>query len=166
MGLRLAGTGKQVGLSEAQILALAGAMSSVGINAEAGGSSMSRVMQKINSEVLSGGKNLGEFAKISGMSASEFSAVWKDEPTTAISAFVSGLDEIQKSGGDVTSTLKEMGISSVQEIDTLLRLSGAGNALTKSFSLANKAWKENSALVDEASQSIKQLKVKSKLQIN
>ncbi len=47
MGLRLAGTGKVVGLTDPQILGLATAMSSVGIEAEAGGSAFSRVMQKL-----------------------------------------------------------------------------------------------------------------------
>ncbi|MFA8306615.1 phage tail tape measure protein, partial [Paenibacillus alvei] len=38
MGLRLAGAGHQIGLTEAQTLSFAGALSSVGIEAEAGGS--------------------------------------------------------------------------------------------------------------------------------
>ena len=44
MGLRLAGTGHLVGLTELQIRAVATAMSSVGINAETG-SSISRVSE-------------------------------------------------------------------------------------------------------------------------
>ena len=155
MGLRLAGTGAQVGLTEAQILALAGAMSSVGINAEAGGSSMSRVIQKINTEVLSSGKNLQKFAEIAGMSAEEFSKAWKEKPSEAILAFVQGLDKINKSGGDVTSTLKDLGINSVQEIDTLLRLAGASEVLADSLELAEEAWKENIALQNEAEQRYK-----------
>lgn len=152
MGLRLAGTASQVGLTEHEMLALAGAMSSVGINAEAGGSSMSRVMQKINTEVLSGGKNLSKFAEISGMSSDEFSKAWKDKPTEAITAFINGLDEVNASGGDVTTMLKELGINSVQEIDTLLRLSGASDVLTDALGMSAKAWEENTALADEASQ--------------
>lgn len=74
MGLRLAGTGKVVGLTDPQILGLATAMSSVGIEAEAGGSAFSRVMQKINTQVLSGGEDLWKFAKIAGKSADEFAA--------------------------------------------------------------------------------------------
>jgi TP901 family phage tail tape measure protein len=152
MGLRLAGTASQVGLTEHEMLALAGAMSSVGINAEAGGSSMSRVMQKINTEVLSGGKNLSKFAEISGMSSDEFSKAWKDKPAEAITAFINGLDEVNASGGDVTTMLKELGINSVQEIDTLLRLSGASDVLTDALGMSAKAWEENTALADEASQ--------------
>ena len=152
MGLRLAGTGKQIGLSESQILSLAGAMSSVGINAEAGGSSMSRVLQKINTQVLSGGKNLSKFAAIAGMSASSFADAWKSDPQKAMIAFVKGLDKIKKSGGDVTSVLKELKMSSVQEVDTLLRLAGASDVLENSFTIGNSAWKENIALANEAAQ--------------
>lgn len=152
MGLRLAGTGKQIGLSESQILSLAGAMSSVGINAEAGGSSMSRVLQKINTQVLSGGKNLSKFAAIAGMSASSFSNSWKDDPQNTIKAFVKGLNNISKSGGDVTSVLKELKMSSIQEIDTLSRLAGAYNVLENSFNIGNDAWRENIALANEAAQ--------------
>lgn len=54
MGLRLAGQGKQVNMSEADIMGLAAAMSSVGIEAEAGGTAMSMVMKKINNAVYSG----------------------------------------------------------------------------------------------------------------
>lgn len=152
MGLRLAGTGNQVGLSEDQILGLAAAMSSVGINAEAGGSSMSRVMQKINTEVLSGGDNLEKFAKVSGMSADEFSKKWKEEPEQAIVSFVDGLGKIKESGGDVTTALKEMGINSMQELDTLLRLSGASDTLSEALGISAEAWEENTALLDEAEQ--------------
>lgn len=152
MGLRLAGTGNQVGLSEDQVLALAAAMSSVGINAEAGGSSMSRVMQKINTEVLSGGENLAKFAEISGMSADDFSKKWKEEPEQAIVSFVDGLGKIKESGGDVTTALKEMGINSIQELDTLLRLSGASEGLADALGISANAWEENTALLDEAEQ--------------
>lgn len=155
MGLRLAGTATQVGMTEHEMLALAGAMSSVGINAEAGGSSMSRVMQKINTQVLSGGSNLNNFAKISGMSASEFSKAWKDTPSEAILAFTKGLDEVNKSGGDVTSTLKELGISSIQEVSTMLSLAGANEVLADSLELGADAWKENKALMEEAEQRYK-----------
>jgi len=47
MGLRLAGAGAQVGLAEAEIMALSGALSSVGIRAEAGGSAFSKLMMQM-----------------------------------------------------------------------------------------------------------------------
>ncbi|MFP5521277.1 phage tail tape measure protein [Peptococcus simiae] len=149
MSLRLAGTGKQVGLTEAEILGLSAAMSSVGINAEAGGSAMSRTMQKINTAVLSGSDKVQGFAKVAGMSAEEFTAAWKERPAQAINAFVKGLDKVKKSGGDVSSTLKELGLNSLQEVDTLMRLAGASEELTKALDISQKAWEENQALQKE-----------------
>lgn len=155
MSLRLAGTGNQIGLTEAQVLSFSTAMSSMGINAESGGSSMSRVWQKINTEVLSGGENLVGFANIAGMSASDFSNTWKNEPQDAIVEFIKGLGNIKESGGDVTTALKAMGISSIQEVDTLSRLSGASDVLVKSLEVGTKAWEENTALQDEAAEKYK-----------
>lgn len=150
MSLRLAGTGHLVGLTEPQILALATAMTSVGINAEAGGSSFSRVMQKINTQVLSGGDKLDKFAKVAGMSAENFAKSWKTEPQIAMLAFLDGLKKVKASGGDVTQTLKQLGIKSTQEIDTMQRMAGAGDLLSRALKTANGAWKENNALTTEA----------------
>ena len=56
MGLRLAGAGKQVGMTEAQIMSFAGALSSVGIEAEAGGSAFSKVMMQMQLATETTGK--------------------------------------------------------------------------------------------------------------
>lgn len=150
MSLRLAGSGHQVGMTESQITGLAAAMSSVGINAEAGGGSMSRVMQKINTSVMSGNKSLAKFASVSGMSAQQFQKNWKEDSSQAIVSFVKGLGKAKASGKDVTSMLKDMGISSTQELDTMLRLSGAGGTLAKALKISGQGWQENTALTQEA----------------
>src|SRR5699024_8069405 len=72
MGLRLAGAGNQIGLTEDQILSFAGALSSVGISAEAGGTAFSRVMLEMNTAVINGGKELEKFADIAGASTGDF----------------------------------------------------------------------------------------------
>jgi len=150
MGLRLAGTGSQIGLTEHQIMALAGAMSSVGIQAEAGGTAMSTVMQKINTAVLSGSEEVGSFAKVAGVSAQEFAKTWESDPQTAILSFISGLGDLNEEGVDTVTLLDELGISGIREVDTLNRLSGASDILANSFNLANGAWHENTALTNEA----------------
>ncbi|HES4050627.1 TPA: phage tail tape measure protein [Streptococcus pyogenes] len=150
MSLRLAGTGHQIGLTEAQIAGLAAGMSSVGINAEAGGSAFSRVMQKMNTDVLSGGEGLQRFAAVAGKTAEEFAQTWRTNPQEAIVDFVKGLGKVKESGGDVTETLKDLGINLIREIDTLARLAGAGDLLAKSFGIANKAWADGTALQKEA----------------
>lgn len=150
MGLRLAGTASQVGFTEAEIMALAGAMSSVGISAEAGGTAMSTVMQKINTAVLSGSEEINGFAKVAGMSAKEFATAWEDSPQTAITAFIEGLGGMNAEGVDTVTMLKDLGISGIREVDTLNRLSGASGLLAESFGMASGAWEENTALSEEA----------------
>lgn len=152
MGMRLAATGTQIGLNQAEVMGLATAMSSVGISAEAGGSAMSTVMQKINTAVLSSSDKVQGFAKVAGMSASEFSTAWREQPTVAIEAFIQGLKKIQDSGGDVNGALKELGINGLREVDTLARLAGAGDMVSQAFDMANESFSQNTALSDEAAQ--------------
>ena len=51
MGTRLASAGKLAGLTEPEIMALAAAMSSVGIEAEAGGTAMTQTLNAIEKGV-------------------------------------------------------------------------------------------------------------------
>lgn len=70
MSLRLAGAGHQVGMTEAQIMGFAGALSSVGIEAEAGGSAMSKVMVKMQLAAQTGADAKKELAQ-TGMTLRE-----------------------------------------------------------------------------------------------
>lgn len=152
MGLRLAGTGSQIGLTEAQILALSASMASVGIEAEAGGTNMSKVLQKMDSAVRESGAELEGYAQISGMTAQEFATAWKNDPQTAIVAFIEGLGHMIDSGEDANGALEALGITGVRETDVLKRLAGAGDLTAEAFDMANQAWEENTALSDEASE--------------
>lgn len=68
MAMRLAGAGKQVGFSEGQVLGLATALSSVGIEAEMGGSAISKAMVKMQNAVELGGNKLNDVLNKTGMS--------------------------------------------------------------------------------------------------
>lgn len=150
MALRISGAGKTVGLTEAQVLSFASALSSVGIEAEAGGSSISKVMVEIASQVATGGEKLATFAKVSGMSVSAFSKQWKEDAAGALVTFIEGLGKIQKEGGNVFGTLKELGFEEIRVRDALLRAAGAGDMFRETLVLGNEAWKDNTALSAEA----------------
>jgi TP901 family phage tail tape measure protein len=152
MGLRLAGAGAQVGMTEAQILGFAGALSSVGIEAQAGGSAFSKVMINMASDVATGGGKLQQFAAVAGLSASEFQAAFRDDAAGAVITFVEGLGRISEEGGNVFGVLDELGLSEIRVRDALLRAAGAGDLFRESISLASGAWEENTALTNEAAQ--------------
>ena len=155
MAMRLAGQGKQVHMNEAQILALATAMSSVGIEAEAGGTAMSTVMKKIDLAVGTGGKHLEAFTKVAGVSAKEFTDKWKSDPVMALDMFIKGLDKSSKEGVNLAETLSFLGIKGIREQDTLLRLAGASDILSSAVKTSTDAWDENTALTNEAEQRYK-----------
>lgn len=155
MGLRLAGAGNQVNMSEAQILSFAGALSSVGINAEAGGSAFSRVFLNMNSAVASGGKELESFAKVAGMSGAEFKKAFQQDAAQATIAFIKGLDGLSKSGADLTPILKDLGLNEIVVRDALMRAAGASDVFADALKIGSKAWEENNALTNEAKERYK-----------
>lgn len=150
MAQRIAGAGNQIGLTEGEVLGFAAALSSVGIEAQAGGSSISRAMITISAAVNDGGDALDEFARVSGMSADEFATAFRERPAEAISTFVTGLGRISDSGGDVFSVLDSLGLSEVRVRDAFLRLAGNSDLLAQSLMLGNQGWSENTALLEEA----------------
>ena len=155
MGLRIAGAGHQIGLTEPEILGVAGALADVGIEAEAGGSAISKVMIDMALAVSKGGNSLTQFATVAGESSSSFKQLFKTDAAGALDAFVTGLARMKQSGGDVLGTLQAMGIEEVRMRDALLRLSGASDGLTKSLGTGRAAWSDNNALAKEAAERFK-----------
>lgn len=151
MGQRLAAAGELAGLTEPEIMALATAMSSVGIEAEAGGTAMTQTLTAIEKAVANGGDNLSKFAEISGMSAEQFTSTWESKPIEAIEAFIEGLGKLDEQGESATLVLDEMGLSGVRQSNMLKSLATASGLLSSAVDTANTAWVENNALTKEAS---------------
>lgn len=150
MATRIAGAGNTIGMTQGQVLAFASALSSVGIEAEMGGSAISRVFIDIASAVNKGGEDLANFAKVSGQSAAEFSKLFKDDAAKAVESFIQGLSKIKESGGNLLGTLEQLGFQEIRVRDTLLRTAGAGDLLTRALNLQSDAWDKNTALTEEA----------------
>lgn len=150
MAMRIAGAGAQLNLTEGEVLGLANALSSVGIEAEAGGSAISTVMKKIQLDVSTGSARLAQFAEVAGMSAEAFSALWKRDAAAGLAAFTTGLGDISAEGGDTIKTLHDLEITEIRQSDALLRLAGSVRPLTTDLKLGNEAWAENTALLEEA----------------
>lgn len=150
MGMRLAGTGRQMNMTEGDVLGLAAAMSSVGIEAEAGGTAMSTVLKKMDAAVRAGGSELASFAEVAGVSAEKFATAWRESPSKALEMFVGGLNQVQAAGGSVASTLTDLGIKGIREQDTMLRLAGAHDELARALAAGNEEFLKNTALLTEA----------------
>lgn len=152
MSLRLAAQGAQIGMTEAQIMALAGTMSSLGIEAEAGGTAMTTILKKIQNAVGEGEKSLEGFANAAKMTTTDFAAAFKSDPVTALDAFVKGLSQSSSEGENLNTILGNLGISGIREADTLLRMAGNADLLSAAVETSTQAWEENTALTNEVAQ--------------
>lgn len=151
MANRLAASGTLAGLTNQEILGLATAMSSVGIEAEAGGTAMTQTLAAIESAVAAGGEDLQKFAIVAGESSEEFASKWKNKPVEAIQDFIRGLGTLDERGASATMVLDDMGLSGVRQSNMLKSLALAADTMTGAVDLSNKAWNENTALTNEAS---------------
>ena len=150
MALRIASTGKQVGLSEANVLGFASALSSVGINAEAGGSAISKAFSLISRAVATGNEDLAGFAEIADMSAPKFSNLFRRDAARGMLAFIDGLGHIKENGGNALVELDKLGITEVRLTNALLSAAGAGDLFNEQLAMSSKEFRQNSALAEEA----------------
>lgn len=208
MGMRLAGAGTQIGMTQADIMGFSAALSSVGVAAEMGGSALSKTMinmqlavekgaepwanlqevadqagwtleNTINAATVGGSSlsalaqrvgmttselkqmkkeadesqaELESYAEVAGMASDEFAALFKSNPAEALSAFITGIGDVERNGKSAIMVLDDMGIKEVQQRDALLRAASASDLFRDSLSMANEAFEENAALTNEAAQ--------------
>lgn len=198
MATRLASTGTVTGLSEAQIMAVSTALSSVGIEAEAGGSAVSKLLKEIDSSVrmyesamsvvdstgytnrelemmasldgkgfkevagsiglttaelknyMSSVSGLEKFSNVAGVSAEQFIGNWTTDSVSALSDFINGLNDTERTGKSAVELLKDMGLTEVRLSNAVLSLATSDGILAKATEIANTAWEENTALAEEA----------------
>ena len=150
MAHRMAGAGKQVGLTEAQVLGFAAALSSVGIEAQMGGSAFSKALIKMEVASATGGEALEDFGKVAGMTGQQFKTLWDSDPAAAFEAFIVGLSKLDEEGESAIAVLDEIGIKEVRLRDTMLRAVNATDLFSRAQNMATSAWKKNTALSEEA----------------
>ncbi len=157
---RIASAGKIAGLTEADVFGMAAAFSSVGVNAEAGGTAVQKVLIAMTQSVAEGGDQLDIFAATAGMSAEQFATAFREDAAGAFTAFVTGLGE---QGDDAFGTLEMLELQDQRLIRAFLSLAGAGDLLGETIKVSNEAWDANTALAKEAEQRYNTLESQFKL---
>lgn len=145
MSQRIAAQGTQVHMSQDQILGWAGAMSSLGIEAEAGGTAFSKTLAKIDTAVATSSDKVELFAKVAGMSVEDFSNAWNQDASATMEKFLKGLSDAE----NMSVTLSELDFNDVRMSDALKRMAGNTDLLTKALKTSEDGWRENVALSDE-----------------
>ena len=179
MSTRLASAASIAGFTDRDILALSAAMSSVGIEAEAGGSNMSKTISQINSAIISYRANVAELqelqaqglgdteealaleveayqgtaaamAELAGMNVDSFAAMWESNPVDALQSFIKGLNSASEAGEDVVGILDAWEMSGIRQSNMLQALSLSFDNMGAAVDTANAAYADNTALTAEA----------------
>ena len=143
MANRMASAGHSAGLVTTDIFALSAALTSVGITAEAGGSTVGQVLKTIQKDVAewstTGEGDLLRLAEISGMSAEEFASVWRDKPVKAFEAFVTGLGNLKEGDDDLVLILDDLDMAGIRQSNMLQALAAAQEEGTDTTQLFTRA---------------------------
>ena len=146
---RIAGAGQIAWISQSNIMAIATAFSSVGIEAEAWWTAVQKVLLDMNSAVTTGWPQLEKYASIIWKTTEEFQKMYKENPEQIFIEFVKSL---QGAGQEAQLLLDELGLSDQRLIRGFLSLSQNADILTDAIDRSNTAWEENIALSNEAMQ--------------
>lgn len=118
---RIAGAGKIAGLTTDEIFGIAAAFSSVGIQAEAGGTAVQKILLDLNRE---GKRGIGEFVN-----------------------FVQNLSD---AGTEASQVLEDLGFADARVQRAFLSVAGAGGIMEQAIRNSTDAFRENNALSEEA----------------
>lgn len=151
---RIASASSLIGLSAKEVVAFAGAVTSVRTRVESAATAVDRLFTEMHSGVSQGGRQLMIMSKIAGETSAQFKKSFEKDSFDAIMKFLEGLKEFTKSGGVAKEILEELGLSSVRTRSTILALltdKGWG-VFQKAIKLASKGWEENIALTKRAAE--------------
>ena len=146
MATRLGVSGKMVGFNSNQVLGLSTALSSLGIEAAAGGGSVSKMLKTIDLSVSTGNDLLYEFAEVSGMTSQQFQKAWGEDAAGTFLKFVQGIEK----SGDVTKTLNDLGITEIRQAQAMGALAQSSDVLANALNVSKNAWNSNTAMANEA----------------
>lgn len=156
MSMRIAAAGRQVRMTAPEILAMSASLTSVGVGAEAGGTSLSKFFVQMDKAVSRGGKDLEVMAKTAGMTSDQFKKMYESKggAAKAFTEFEKGLGKMIKTGKGANEVMEDLGINEVRLTMALKSMAPNAEMIAKNIDLATKAYEandKNNALIIEAS---------------
>ena len=150
MSQGMAAAAHLAGMSATDIMGISAAVGSLGVEAQAGSTSMSTLINTLYKAVETG-EGLNDFASVANMTAEQFKKAWGEDAAGALDSFIQGLNDTERNGKSAIVILDELGINNVRQIKAILGLASAGNLLSNTIAQANTAWEQNTALTEKAS---------------
>lgn len=160
MASRIAAAGSSVGMTTQDILGMATALASMGLNAESGGSAISTVLRNIDTLVATNSKKLKNWADQAGMSVQEFRNAWTTNVTGTFQTLINQIANSVEGGSNLNTIMSDLGITAIRQKDAFSRLVQANDILNSALYESADAWKavaegEEGALNEEFAEKVK-----------
>ena len=94
--------------------------------------------------------DLALIAKVAGTTSEEFQQAWKEKPAEALQSFIKGLNTAREKGANMDAILMKLGMTGVRQGNMLKSLALSSDKMSAAVQRSNQAWKENTALTNEA----------------
>jgi DNA repair exonuclease SbcCD ATPase subunit len=108
--------------------------------AEAWESDADEVFEELSGSIDSAKESLQMIADVAHMTADDFTKTWESDPTSAMKAFIEGLNDIEASGGSADSVLQGMGITAVRQKQAIEGLMQTVGGLDDNLQMSRNAW--------------------------
>jgi TP901 family phage tail tape measure protein len=134
-------------LGSVAVLGWATAMKESGVQAQLGGSVIGRALRAIQGAVSEGSEELDNFAAVAGMAVDDFAALFQQDPSAGLVAFLEGLN---RTGRDSGGVLAKLGLSGEEVAKVLPVLAKNVDNLKSRLALAAEEAAKGTALNREA----------------
>lgn len=94
--------------------------------------------------------DLALIAKVAGTTSEEFQQAWKEKPAEALQSFIKGLNTAHESGANMDAILMKLGMTGIRQGNMLKSLALSSDKMSAAVERSNQAWKDNTALTNEA----------------
>ncbi len=132
------------GFSAAELVGFSSALASVGTRPELARGTFTRLFTEISQAVGGTKDTLDDFASLAGQSAEQFSQAWGEG--RGAEQVVALLEGLQREGKGAELALRELGITSVRDVPTLLKLAQGVDQVKDQLEISKTGFLENTEL--------------------
>jgi len=146
---QIASVANIAGFSAAELVGFSSAMASVGTRPELARGTFTRLFTEIQQAVEAGGDQLDGFANVANQSSDEFAKAWGEG--SGPEQIIAILEGLNAAGQGADGVLRELGITSVRDVPTLLKLAQSVESVKDQMNFATIGFNEGTELTTQYS---------------
>ena len=134
---QIASMGNLAGLTASEIIGLSGSLASLGISPELSRGVVTRLFSTIGAAASTSSAEVSEFGRLTGRTADQFVSDWGSEPGAVLQDFFDGINQ---EGPEAERVLRSLGITSVRDIPSILRLAQSSDEVRRLIRLSTEEY--------------------------